>query len=629
MGRLTFGLLVVASILYFVYLRVSEEELPKVVDETFEKRWREEDDQINNSGQNPPAAGEDSPMHPRAEEAASAASDKAATTSDKEKLEWAARVNEHSILRRHRQEERRKEVRGTVREGHLHGDLVGRYLNGTPGWAPTPYPPAHEESHAMKVKAHEPNCFNLYRSDSLPLSRPLPEARNSACRNIVYNIKRMPATSVIFVFYNEPLSTLYRSIQTVFDRSPPELLHEVILVDDGSSAPWLGPQLDEYVTLLPKTKLVRLPQRSGLMEARSAGARAATGETLTFLDSHIECNAGWLEPLMSRIAEDRRHVVMPIIDSIGADDFGYQLGGIAVLGFTWSLGQTGIYSRSFSTSSAQPAPSPIMAGGLFSIDRELFFDLGAYDSEMKEYGGEEMDISFRIWQCGNTLECIPCSRVGHIFRSKEFWVGQAYPVDGKNVIRNKLRTAEVWMDEYKRLPQLALAPMTAEELGPLDNLFQLRERLKCRSFGWYLENVYPELEVPFGPNARTGQFRNALQSACLDTLGGINSHDAIGVYPCHGQRGTQEFVLTEQNQIKIAVSGYARCLFASGVQVTQNHCGGETPFIWHHDPTHGWLKSSLGKCLQLIETPHPLSPFSLDLRPCAQIEAQRWFIERV
>lgn len=55
------------------------------------------------------------------------------------------------------------------------------------------------------------------------------------CRNMSYS-SDLPQLSVIFIFVNEALSVLLRSIHTAIQRTPSHLLKEIILVDDHSNS---------------------------------------------------------------------------------------------------------------------------------------------------------------------------------------------------------------------------------------------------------------------------------------------------------------------------------------------------------------------------------------------------------
>ena len=48
-----------------------------------------------------------------------------------------------------------------------------------------------------------------------------------------------------------------------------------------------------------------------------------------------------------------------------------------------------------------PLLTPTMAGGLFSIDREYFYELGSYDTGMDIWGGENLEMSFRVRFCSS------------------------------------------------------------------------------------------------------------------------------------------------------------------------------------------------------------------------------------
>ena len=102
---------------------------------------------------------------------------------------------------------------------------------------------------------------------------------------------------------------------------------------------YLGAELEKYVETLPvPVKVLRTGSRSGLIRARLIGAATVKGQVITFLDAHVECTEGWLEPLLARIAEDRTRVVCPIIDVISDETFEYvSASDMTWGGFNWKL----------------------------------------------------------------------------------------------------------------------------------------------------------------------------------------------------------------------------------------------------------------------------------------------------
>lgn len=346
--------------------------------------------------------------------------------------------------------------------------------------------------------------FNLQMSDHLPLDRVAPDSRHSACKTLEYDLDSLPAASVLMVFYNEPFSTLMRSVHSVLNRTPPPLLKEVVLLDDGSDladvAAGGNGKLERYVKLLPKVRLLRSPKREGIVGARLRAIRAAEASIFVVLDSHIEVQNQWLEPLVSRIKQDRRRIVMPQVDGIDAETFEHIAGGIGCkLGFLWQLMEHSYESHQMqrlpreqqSHSPTDFQTSPAMAGGLFAADKEFFFSIGAYDEGFKYWGTENLEFSFRLWQCGGILECAPCSRVYHIFRKG----GAGYSFPPKALTVNKMRTL-LWMDEYADLAWRVLGrPNVDYGAESLKQRQEWRKQHNCKSFRWYMENVFPEADV--------------------------------------------------------------------------------------------------------------------------------------
>ncbi|PAA93741.1 hypothetical protein BOX15_Mlig018143g1 [Macrostomum lignano] len=482
----------------------------------------------------------------------------------------------------------------------------------------------------QKADLFQANGFNALLSDSIALDRSIPDLRYPECRSQLH-YRRLPTAALVIPFHEEHLSTLLRTAVSCRARAPPQLLTEIILVDDASQKPALGGPLEAALAKhFPQSgfaRVLRAPKREGLIRARMRGIAAVTADVVIVMDSHCECGVNWLPPLLHPIAEDYRTVVCPFIDVIDQETFEIRSQDTGARG-SWSWNSFHYKRLPLLSESlrhrAEPFASPVMAGGLFAMTRRWFNELGGYDSGLDIWGGEQYELSFKIWQCGGRMLDAPCSRVAHIYRN---FMPYKNPSNlGDFITRNFKRVAEVWMDEYKE----QLYSTNNEEqyrlvdAGDLTKQRAIRERLKCHNFEWYMKNVafdQPKF-YPYRKPAKslTGFLKAESANRCVAVATG-NSKPSMTT--CGDGGGATLLHLSERDEIRVHASPPERCFdVPDGRAVQLFACHGmRGNQYFKYFPDIGRLRHvPSSRCVALDSRLEQLA-----LVPCSKADsAQRW-----
>ena len=213
---------------------------------------------------------------------------------------------------------------------------------------------------------------------------------------------------------------------------------EVIVVDDAST--------DASVTLLqekfPDIKPVVHHRNKGFGKACWSGAQSAKHPVLIFLNSDVEVDPDFIDPLAICFDDETVFAASPLI----FDERG-KLSDVTISIPYFRRGK--IRYKSFSPqpllNHASSLPSPwytlFPSGGAFAVDRVRFLELEGFDDLFNPFYYEDTDLGFRAWRRGWKCIVVPESRVTHYHQGA---IASSFKKFSVSAIRKRNRLFYLW-----------------------------------------------------------------------------------------------------------------------------------------------------------------------------------------
>ncbi len=218
-----------------------------------------------------------------------------------------------------------------------------------------------------------------------------------------FRYENAPLVSVVIPVYNHLDQTMrcLRSLAAV----GANCTFEVLVVDDGStdeSAQWLQACLN--------VRLHRMPENSGFVASCNAGAEAARGHYLVFLNNDTEVTADWLDALIRCFTSEAR-CGMVGAKLVYPDGSLQEAGGIV-----FADGSACNYGRGGNPQDPRydfVREVDYCSGACVAIPKALFEELGGFDPCYAPAYYEDTDLAFAVRAAGYRVIYQPRARVVH------------------------------------------------------------------------------------------------------------------------------------------------------------------------------------------------------------------------
>ncbi|MGF6710212.1 GT2 family glycosyltransferase/glycosyltransferase involved in cell wall biosynthesis [Luteibacter sp. W1I16] len=249
-----------------------------------------------------------------------------------------------------------------------------------------------------------------------------------------------PRVSVVIPVHGKIEYTLacLRSIAN----APPTDPFEVIVVDDASP--------DNTATILAGISGMRVinnERNLGFVGSCNAGAAAALGEYLIFLNNDTQVTPGWSDALLRCFERHPRA-------GIAGSQLVYPDGRLQEAG-AWVFADASAWNIGRFTSRKNPAlryarTVDYVSGASLAISRDLFDSLGGFDARFAPGYYEDTDLAFAARAAGRSVWYVPDSMVVHSEGISSVGLGDTGMKRYQAV--NQTKFAEKWREALRKQP---------------------------------------------------------------------------------------------------------------------------------------------------------------------------------
>lgn len=161
------------------------------------------------------------------------------------------------------------------------------------------------------------------------------------------------------------------------------------------------PHREESVPGLSDRRALGESEDGGVAQLMNRSAEAADGSVVIFCRTPVEIDAKSVERLIHALTVPETAAAGPALQQSGIDGRWW---------YGMTLDQTLRPTPIAENSTRRPFPVPVLSSSFLAVRREVFCDIGGFDTGMWTMSAADVELSMRLWRMGFSCHAVPAAK---------------------------------------------------------------------------------------------------------------------------------------------------------------------------------------------------------------------------